>query len=82
MTLTIKYFNQSGENFVTFNRQNNAATCREHLDATENDAFEAMLTRLVLENGDFVGDTGSHKVFFTSGLDLPVAKINNSLKAS
>ena len=79
MTLTTKDFNQLWENFIAFDRQNDAASCREHADSTENDKFEAMLARLVLEN--FTGDRELGKVFFASDPDLPVAEINNLLKA-
>ena len=57
-------------------------SCREHAVTTENDAFEAMLARLFLENGDLIVYRELDKAFFASYPDLPVANINNSLKAS
>ena len=56
MTLTIKYFNQSGENSIALNRQNSTTLHREHADETKNDGCQATLTRLVLENCFFTGD--------------------------
>ena len=71
-----------GENFIAFSRQNVTALCRENVDATEIDTFKATIATLVLENIDFIGDRELDKVFFASDPDLPVDKINNSLKSS
>ena len=56
--------------------------CRDHEYATEIYAFEAILTRLVLENSDFIGGRELGKSFFVSDPDLPVSNISDSLKAS
>ena len=55
---------------------------REHAGTTENDAFELIFTRLVLENSDFIGDRELDKAFFVSNQNLHIYNMNNSLKLS
>ena len=82
MQLATKYFNQSGEIFIAFNRKDNTALHREHADTAEIGVFKAASTRLVLENSYFIGDIELDKVFFASDPNLPLANVNNSLKVS
>ena len=61
--LTTTYFNKLGENFIATNRQNRTALYREYAETTKNDTFEETFTRLVLENGVFIGEKDGNSHF-------------------